>query len=119
MVTHIFSDFSFEPTEYLPKLEEVINLWTHFISLKERDIVIHQFRHLFEHILSSMDQEGIYWGTRAELSKSTNLTPYVIRKLLGASHSYNLTFRRYGMIVVNTKAFTAAGLENRKENFLS
>lgn len=113
MVVHIFS-----PSNKSNEAEEVLELWCEFLKIQKADFNLCQFRKLLRHVLDTMDQEGVYWGSMRELTSSTGLTAYVIRKHLRILNSFNLVYRRYGMIMLNTKAFSADGLLNRREDFL-
>lgn len=113
VVVHIFS-----PSNEQNESGDVLELWSEFLKRQNLEINQFQLRKLLKHVLDVMDQEGVYWGTMRDLTDSTELTAYVIRKHLQILNSYNLIFRRYGMIMLNTKAFTADGLLNRREDFL-
>lgn len=113
MVVHIF-----KPSNNRNESENVLELWIEFLREKKLEINLMQCRKLLRHVLDLMDKEGVYWGTMQDLTKATGLTAYVIRKQLQTLNSYNLIYRRYGMIMINTKAFTMDGLRNRREDFL-
>lgn len=109
--------YNTRPVQSINDFSGVINLWASF--LKERGIPTnpYQFKAFLEHIFLYMDDDGIYNGTLEDISQATDLTHYIIRKKLNMLQEYSLLYRRYGLIVVNVKAFDEEGIKNHREGY--
>lgn len=99
------------------EIEDIIKLWSDYLISEKKDVPHKKFEQILRKLLQLMDESGVVYGTIKELESSTRTTNYILAKNFEHLTKHGLLYRRNGILVINTQAFSKGQLKKVKKDF--
>jgi len=99
------------------EIEDIIKLWSDYLINEKKDVPHKTFKKILRRLLKMSDESGVVYGTIKELENSTRTTNYILSKNFDYLTKHGLLYRRNGILVINTKAFSKQQLKKVTKDY--
>lgn len=99
------------------EIEDIIHLWRDYLINDKKDMPHKKFDQILRKLLQMIDETGVVYGTVKDLEISTRTTNYILAKNFNCLTKHGLMYRRNGILVINTEAFSKTQLNTVTKDF--